>query len=235
MKTTILNQKCAELNLFTFGNIPTQWTKPQKLGDSTFDYSEKVNNNYTLPSEILYKYEHGLFWDCRKQLKNNSNEVELYYIERSQILFLSPKGNLVRLISYKGKYSFSPDYSHFREVERVSHYKRKDIYEKSGLKEPNNIGVFTEKKINEWLEYCDNLIDLNKSIVEGANDKNKQIEQQIENFINSVKCNVQKWSNNTDVVTEHFRVTFTHDKQSQYLSKKIEFKGTLEDIQRIEK
>ena len=231
-----LKQITSKLNLFTFSDIPKEYTQKQILNGSTFDYSEKANNDFVLPSEILNKYEHGLFWECRKQYKNDKpTEVELYYIEHSRILFLSPKGNLIRFVKDRNnKYSFSLDYSHYREVQNVSYYQREEARKKSGIVEPNYIGVFTDKKVNDWLNYCDQEAELNKQIVDSSNDKNQEIEKEIETFINSMPCEVSKWNNNTEIKTNLFKIVFTHDKKSQYLSKKIEFTGTLKDITKIE-
>lgn len=225
----------ADLNLFQLCDIPKEYTQQQVLNGSTWNCSEKVNNNYVLPSEILQKYEHGLFWECRKQFKNSEpKEVELYYIEHSRVLFLSPKGNLLRLVKDRNnKYSFSLDYSHYRDIQNISHYKREEAFKKSGLKEPNLIGVFNDKKIIDWFNYCDSEAELNKEIVLNANDKNSQIEAEIKNFIDSVKCNVSKWHDKTEVKTNLFTVFFTHDKKSQYLSKEIKFNGGLNDVIRL--
>jgi hypothetical protein len=100
--------------------------------------------------------------------------------------------------------------------------------------EPNYIGVFTEKKINDWFDFCDKEAELNKQIVSSSEGKNKEIEEQIQSFIGSVPCTVQKWANNTEVRTKHFNVVFTHDKSSQYLSHKVTFSGSLKDITKLE-
>jgi hypothetical protein len=232
MKT--LKQLTANLNLFTFSDIPKEYTQKQILNGSTFDYSERVNNNFVLPSEILNKYEHDLFWECKKQYKNEAPaKVELYYIEHSRLLFLSPKGNLLRLINNKGKFYFSLDYSHYKDVQNVCWEQREKAKKESGLIEPNYIGVFTEKKINDWLNYCDAEHELNKQIVFNAQDKNSQIEKEIQTFIDSVKCNFSTYHDKTRVETQFFSVTFTHDKKSQYLSKEIRFNGKLEDVVKI--
>jgi hypothetical protein len=227
-----LKQLTAELNLFQCNDIPAPWKQKQVLNGSTFDYSDKVNNEYTLPSELLNKYEHGLFWECRKQYKNEApTEVELYYIEHSRILFLSPNGNLLRLTKDRNKkYTFGLDWSHYREVQNISHYSRETAIKESGIVEPNYIGVFTDKKILDWFNYCDAMAEINKQLVLDSADKNTEIEKEIQSFIDSVKCQVQRWDNKTDVTTDFFQVRFTHDKASQYLSKVVTFTGTLKDI-----
>jgi hypothetical protein len=130
-----LKQLTENLNLYQFSDIPKEYTQKQVLNGSIFDYSEKVNNNYTLPDEMLKKYNFGLFWECRKQYTNaDPNKVELYYIEHSRLLFLSPKGNLLRLVKDRNnKYIFSLDYSHYKEIQKISHYTREQAIKKVEL------------------------------------------------------------------------------------------------------
>lgn len=231
---TTLKELTSKLNLFQFSDIPSEYISTQILSGSTYNYSEKVNNDYTLPSELLKNITHGLFWECRKQYKNSEpNEVELYYIDGSRLLFLTPKGNLVRLCKTKDKYSFSLDYSYYHKVQNIDYYQREKAFKDSGLIEPNYIGVFTEKKINDWLNYCDAKNEIHEQIILSADSKNTEIEKEIQSFIDSVKCKVSKWSDNTEVRTDLFTVVFTHSKKSQYLSKKITFTGELTDITNI--
>jgi hypothetical protein len=232
---TQLQETCAKLSMYTYENIPKEWTNPQKLKGNVYDYSGRIDNKYTLPSEILDKYTHGLFWDCGKQFKNdNPTEVELYIIRHSTILFLSPNGNLIRLMEHKKKYYFSLDYTHYRDVMHLSSRTKELALQASGIVEPNYIGVFTDKKINEWFKYCDDIAELHKKMISESAEENKKIENKIQEFIDSVKCDVHKWSDKVEVKTKHFVVTFTHEKSTQYLYHKISFNGTLQDIPEIE-
>lgn len=231
---TALKELTSKLSLFQFSDMPKEYLSKQKLGENTYDYSDRVNNDYTLPSELLNKYTHGLFWECRKQYKNSEpTQVELYYIEHSRLLFLTPKGNLVRLVKDKNKYYFSLDYSYYHKIQNIDYYQREKVFKESGLIEPNYIGVFTDKKIIDWLNYCDAKNELHEQIISSADNKNTEIEKEIQSFIDSVKCTVSKWGENTEVKTNLFTVVFTHNKKSQYLSKKIYFTGSLTDITNI--
>ena len=233
---TTLKNITSKLNLFQYSNIPLEYLQKQVLNGSIFDYSSKVNNDFTLPSKLLEKYEHGLFWECGKRY-NNSNVVELYYIEHSRLLFLSPNGNLVRLVkTYNSdKYSFALDYSHYTAINQYSHYIRDKAIKESKIIEPNKIGVFTEKKICNWLTYLDKLATVHKKIIDSSNNRNIEIQNEIQTFIDSINCKVSKYQEITDVTTALFTVRFTHNKKEQYLSKTISFTGSLDDIIKIQK
>jgi hypothetical protein len=217
--------------------MPDVYKSNQELNGSVYNYSEKINSvieKHSLPSDILSKFDYDILFDCRKQFKYNSNEVELYYIEHSYTMFLTPGGNLAMLRqNNKGKWYFFPYYSYFTAWQKISYHIREEEIKKAGLKEPNYIGVFTEKKVSEWLKYCDDYLQLIDSVIEAKNDKNTDIEKAISDFIEKSCGKVSSWGNEertTEVQLPLFRVLFKHFKSSQYLSTEISFKGTLNDI-----
>jgi hypothetical protein len=236
MKTSKQFQNNAKaFNLYIKENVPTTHTATQILNGREWSYKDKLNESLILPSEELKKFKHDLFFECRTQLKNNSEEVELYYIERSQLLFESPEGNLIMLWKHKNKFTFGPYYGHYREVQKISHYIREKAYKESGLKEPQQIGVFTEKKINDWLKYCDELIKFNAELVKVHTSKNDDLMKEVEEFIKKSKGRVSKYQNIIDIDTDNFRVRFTVQKDQNYISKQITFKGDLNTILELSK
>ena len=119
-------------------------------------------------------------------------------------------------------------------MQNIAHHKKEAAIKESGIKEPNSIGVFTDKKINDWFEYLDKLVDVHNAILSQAKDKNAEIEAEIQTFINSVKCTVQKRDTKTWVYTKHFEVIFTHHKGEMWLSTEIKYKGKLNEVTAIE-
>jgi hypothetical protein len=231
-----------EKNLFTADQIPTHYLQPQKIRGSLFNYSEYVNSvkdveflEY-IPKDILSSFTYGVFFHCYEQKKNFSDEIELYVIDRNvSILFLTPEGNAARISSHKNKFSFNLAYFYFREFDSVSYHLRQKALNDSGIKEPNSIGVFSVKKISNWLNYCDAYHNTMRDLLDSSNDKNKEIESKIENFIKQAPgCNVSKWDNKTSVrVKDLFEVVFEHNKTTCHLYTKISFLGNESDILRI--
>jgi len=223
-------------NLFTREQLPPVYFSKQYLNGSTFDYSEHINSaKMDLPDECLRNFHPVLMFEAREQKKNFSEEIELYYIEHFYTIFKSPNGNLclLRYDQRAKKYWFTPHYGYYREAQNIRHYVRERARKDAGIVEPNKIGKFTEKKVSEWLEYCDREIEFLNSLVSDVQDKNKTIERQIADFAIASGGDVSQWHNNTEVKTKNFTVIFTHDKASQYLTTKIEFNGGLNDVLRL--
>jgi hypothetical protein len=99
------------------------------------------------------------------------------------------------------------------------------------LKSPNEIGVFTLNKIKQWFEYCNQYVILlqdKKKEIEGKLNDNQTI---IDNFIASIKTEkkISTYQNRTYIDTKYFNVIFELLDNGSYLSKKIEYKGSLND------
>lgn len=223
-------------NLYTSEDLPKIYTQPQILNGSTFDYSKNINDaKLDLPDALLNNFKPVLLFEAREQKKNNSEDVELYYIEHSYTSFFTPNGNIVilRYDSRNKKYYFMPHYVYFRGVQNVEFSIRERAKNEIGIKEPNYIGKFTDKKVNEWFKYCDDTIKLNEKIVSNNKDKNKEIESKIYDFALKSGGKVSKYANTTEIEIKNFRVRFDHNKGSQFLSTKIDFNGTLEDVLKL--
>ena len=228
-----------KLNLYTKENAPKILFETQTIKNSyknfSVNYMDKINSfKPMLKNEILDKFENALMFEFREQYKNNSDEVELYFVEHSHDCFLTPQNNIAILRhDYKTKkYYFAPYYSYFKDVQKVSHYKREQL-KKESLKEPNCIGVFTEKKVNDWLNFVDAEILQNLQIIEEADRLNASIEAEINDSINKLKGEVSRYQDTTQIKTDKFIVSFKHEKKDCYLSKKVEFSGTIEDVLRL--
>lgn len=233
MITQKFKDEAKKFNLYLREDVPSIYLKDQILNGSKFNYSYRIERDEkanVLPDLILSSFEHGLFYECRVQFKNFTNEPELYYIEHSYILFLTPKGRLAMIKHHKGKYHFSPYYGYFRQWQQINYHVRNEAIEKAGLKEPNKIGVFSVKKIAEWLNYCDQYIDLMIEYTDSVEHKNKDIEKQIQGYIDSIGGRVDKWQNTTEISKDNFRITLTHYKESQYLDVKIVYSGNINDV-----
>jgi hypothetical protein len=232
MKTKTIEQ-AKVFNLYTKDDLPAIYTQPQILNGSIFDYSDKIKSaTLELPDECLKGFNPALMFEARQQLKYNSKDVELYYIENHYTIFETTGGNLAMLRhdSRNKKYYFHPFFAYYRQYQFFEHYDRQKALDASGIKEPNYIGKFTSKKVNDWLKYCDDKINFMSDFVAKSDDKNHAIETKIKDFINKSGGNVQAWGENTEVKKGKFRITFAHNRRAQYLSTKIEFEGDLNDV-----
>lgn len=229
-----LKQIAAEYNLYQIEDIP------ETHKNERFDWKIKINLK-EIPEflKTMRGIEAGLFYECRVQYKNHFGDtpdpkiVDCYYIEQSYILIKSNNSeNILMLNINKGKYYLHLYYGLMRKYNVVSSYIIYDAAKQ--IKEPNLIGVFTEKKVQDWIEYCDKFIATNEAVLAEVNEKNKEIEDQINSFINDISgCKVERYKSSTYVKTKLFDVIFEHNKEQKYLRTKIEFKGGLADVVKI--
>jgi hypothetical protein len=230
-----INTLAAKYNLFTENNLPKEWQS----------YWNDHMNGYQQAKEISIpefftntkNFECGLFFKCLK------SEGNYYHIEYCGILVKSKNSNLLCMLQ-KGwrtndKYTLTPLHELINEYSRnIDHYSRQEIYNKT-IK-PNLIGVFTEKKVSEWVNYCHDLLIAYKDKNEVVNNKAVEAEKKVTNFINSLNgnCTVQVHDTSKDnkcwyIQTQMFYVTFKLDLKSGFLSEIIKFEGNLENITTI--
>ena len=226
----------AQFNLFEENNLPQDY---QNYWDNQMNEYNKAKG-VVLPQFLVdnSNFEIGLFFKCEVQDKETENEYK--YIEHSYILVKSKDSEIICILQFDSKskkYYLHPYYELIAKFNRgLSSYERQDVYNKLREIEPNYIGVFTEKKLNDWLNFC--TIKL-KALEDKYNEvcgKNEEGRQTVLNFIKSLngKCEVKEFKNSWFIKTKFFSVEFNLDVQSGYLDKKIRFEGNLNDIIEIE-
>ena len=234
-----LNNVAKEFNLFTADKLPEIYKKTQMLNGTPFNFAERIERDIKsnrLPSDILKEFSNGLFFEAKEQKNSFSDKIELYYINHSYRLFFTPAGNIAILASQKGKYYFHPYYAYFRKWDKIEYTKRENALKKAGISEPNQIGVFTIKKIQDWLNYCDKYINCMNTLVEEMSKENEKIENQINEFVKKSGGTFSRWGENPTVTVVNcgfFEINFKHYKKSQFMNHEIKFKGDLKDILNI--
>lgn len=105
-----------------------------------------------------------------------------------------------------------------------------------GINMPNKIGVFSEKKVQDWLKYVrDYHVAIGKAYADVCL-KNAQNKLKIGEFIAQVgQCEAIEYGNSTTIDTKHFRVVFRWNTQDGTMFSSIEYRGTIEDIISLEK
>jgi hypothetical protein len=232
-----LKQLAAKDNLFLIDEIPANYFKNEYFAKNFEHYkTRKVNNIEVLPDFLANnpKIEIGLFFEVRTQLVNNSTDVDFYYIENCYYCVRHTDFDFYTFLlsgwKAKGKFHFTLPYSFYNKFYKISSNLKQQVTK--AIIEPNLIGVFSDKKIYDWFNYC----LLEKTAYENleieVNSKNNILQDEINAFISSLdgKCKVTIHSNRTYIDTPIFSVIFELYKDQNYLSKKIEFKGSLQTI-----
>lgn len=229
-----LQKEAAKFGYFDAASIPAQYLKRQTLNNEfSIDYSELVSSSKPeYPDELLKGYTSGLFFKCYEQKNSFSGNTELFVVDRPTMFFLTPAGRIVLLSSYKGKYDFFLLWD-YRQKLTTNYTEQAKAIKAAGLVEPNKIGVFTRKKIDTWLEYCDKVYNAIHEQNSETDKKNAEIRAEIMEFIKNTRGNFSEHSGNIYADCGPFCITFEHDRQSASLYTKIQYKGTLEQIEQL--
>jgi hypothetical protein len=229
-----LKQIAATFNMYQVDNIPTNVLKDDYFKSNLDWYKERFEKRKN-PLPNMAGIESGVFMEIKQQKKNFSEEHDLYFVDHEYILVkLDNSDTILQLMCNKNKYHFYILYSVANQLtHKMSHEQRKDALK--GLKEPNSIGVFTLNKIKQWFEYCKEYttrLEGKKISIENEKNSNQTI---IDNFIAGIKTEkkISTYQNRTYIDTKYFYVTFEILDNGSYLSKKIEYRGNLEDTLNI--
>lgn len=222
----------AEINYFTPDNLPAEALENQYFKERLNGYLQRYAD-IKIPEALLPFGAVALF----KLDRDTTGAGEtLFYVDYPgvHICLLSPAGNMCQLISRNGKYEFFPVYPVVNRLHRTTSYVfRKPFLEK--VKEPNKIGVFTPRKVADWLSYCDQYISACKEAENSLLSNKAKNEQKIRTIIDALPgCKVRSYQNSTYIETKIFCIDFELCDNGNYLGQKIQFRGTLEDIIKLQ-
>lgn len=167
-----------------------------------------------------------LYYYC--QTSTNHNGTEKYYSISSPVFGITHKGVLCLLQEYRGKYHIHPDWHRINKL-TFSSYEQTELLKH--LQEPNRIGVFSDKKINEWLEFCVEKVRILDEYEAIHKEKNATILAEIEEIKKIGKAG--GYDNRTRIDTILFRIDLTHCPETAFLDKKITFNGGVDDVKKI--
>lgn len=228
-----MKELAAKYNYFMINEIPENVLVDKYFAEN-FQYEKNRFNNVNIPEGLL-KCENiifGVFAEVRQQLKSITKEHELFHIDNFKILIYSEKANcLLQLLkNNKDKYYLHPIYEVLNKLQINTSYEQRKPFINE-IFEPNYIGVFTEKKINDWVEYCNQYINALQLCEDKIHSEKNANELIIQNTIDSLPyAKVSKYHNTTDIETKLFRMRFNLLNNGAYLINQIEFKGSLNDI-----
>lgn len=228
MKTTEI---AAKYGYYTFSSIP-EHIKNDPYFKSNKEWSDpefyEMNVPYGLDKIKCIQY--GSFVKIKEQLKHDGSH-ELYYIDFAKILVFSDKADFpLMLQESKGKYYLFPIYEEINKIQRYTSYEQRREFLQE-VKEPNRIGVFTEKKVEAWVDYCINYVDACKKASAFMESKKAENLAYMEHVISSVDCkSVQRFNDYTIIETNYFTIEFELLDHGFYLKKKVVFKGGIDAI-----
>jgi hypothetical protein len=229
METLI--QKAAKYGYYQAGNFPEDFQKVSFRQPSFPDQLTK------LPSEAP-GYETGIFYKLAIQDKDTAREYR--YAEEPQLLVSAKGSGLICWIpsgSYSDKWDIYPITEQTIKFRNISRYREADATKH--LKEPNKIGVFTDKKINDWLQHCEAKYNAKNELYKAIQAESNAHLETIKDFLSKVDAKVTERDDRNQVdffvETSVFSIHFFLDKNQAHLRKTVTFKGNFVDIINIEK
>lgn len=225
-------KKAAKYNYHQFDNIPNEVKTDKYFIENC--YKQESWETHDIPEFFkTSKYEVGYFAEIKAQKKNGSDEIELYYTESFNILLFDDKLDyplLLKKESKTGKYYLFPVYLLVNRLEDKTNYQQRKPF-LSELSEPNKIGVFSDKKIADWVNYCEAYIKALEECKKDIESKKAENESYIQSVIDSLPgCEVEKWQNQTIIVTKLFHIEFTLLDNGNFLNKRIVYTSGIQDI-----
>lgn len=225
-----LKELAAEYDLYTAEDIPAKWR---------ITNAGRIKNVVTGIPEFLLKcdlIEIAEFYDCRTEDKGTPKEC--YYIEYGTHILLKAKSNdhLLELFPEyrkKGKYSiglYSRLHWKYHNIDRHKLAKITDA-----IQRPNAIGVFTDKKVAEWLQYRDEYIKASDTLLEDVTGENTAIEKEIQRIKDRLPdARINDHGDTVWLTTKLFEIKLVHNRASCYLERKVTFNGSVGDVIYIE-
>ena len=231
MKATNL-EKAAKFGYYQFHNLPAD-----ALNDQWFKDKHMNSNSFVAPELPDYfnkcKYEIGYFAEVRAQRNAFTGDVELWHIDNKSFLLFDDFLDfpvMLRKDYRTNKYSFYPIYPLVNRLQANSNYRLREKFVKE-VKEPNLIGVFTDKKVSGWINYCKEYITALESGSNSIEQKKAENLAKIESVIESLPgCKVTRGNSRTWIETKLFEITFELEESGTYLKQDIKFMGKLDDI-----
>ena len=225
-------QLAAKHGYYTLNSIP-EHIKNDAYFKSNKEWSDPEFYDKPIPEGLtsLKNVQCGVFVRIKEEF-NPDGTHSLYFVDDpSLILVFSDKTEIpLMLRSDKGKYYLFPIYGEINRLQHNTNYEQRKEFLQD-LKEPNYIGVFTEKKVEAWVDYCLNYIDACKKASAFVESKKAENLVYIEQVVRSVECKgVQRYGAYTTIETNYFKIEFELQDNGFSLRKNVVFKGGIETI-----
>jgi hypothetical protein len=225
MKNIPIREIAAMFNYYLLVDMPDRYKGEDFENRMPLDLHQD-----TVPNELRTDFtigdEFGVFW--RGVTNTNHEGNKTYAIHSDSTVLVKRKSSEVLCMLRKNKkkqWYLHPLWAYYHML----------LTKKMELpKEPNYMGVITKKKLDAWLDYCEEYVKRARESDETIKAANEAIEKEIADFIEDAKPKHSRYSNTIDLDTKLFSVRYTLNKDDGTCERKIKFKGTVQAIVDIE-
>lgn len=235
--TTKMIELASKYNYFQIDAIPQMYFEDAYFAEH---FDSKINHKYSrtieIPEFILNSntFQVAEFCHISEQFKNVTKEHESYFIERFVILVYCETANEIMLLhtgyAHKNKYYLHPIWEAINKLQWNTPNNHAPEYV---LKTPNYFSLesMTEKKLLNWVNYCNDYLKILEDNANKHSDKKEQNLTEIQKIIHSLpNAKVSTYHDTTQIETNLFTITLTLENKGSYLSQKVQYKGTIQDI-----
>lgn len=146
-----------------------------------------------------------------------SGEYPAFYGVRIEFTYNGIRFHVYK-INKENKYRIATDMEHFEYVNRYDIERAGSQYEK-----PCNIGVFTAKKINDWINYC-------TQIYRQVEQENAENSKKVADFLKSIENEPVSWERRNyakgTITRNGLRFTFYIEKGHLSFELSLSYRGT---------
>ena len=183
-----------------------------------------VNAMFTERAERAKKELSPLMQEIRKYIPQAeygyhvvSGEYPAFYGVRIEFTYNGIRFHVYK-INKENKYRIAADMEHFEYVNRYDIERAGSQYEK-----PCNIGVFTAKKINDWINYY-------TQIYRQVEQENVENSKKVADFLKSIENEPVRWEGNNHskgtIIRNGLRFTFYIEEGHLYFELSLSYRGT---------
>lgn len=216
-----LNEVMKGFGYHNINDIPERLKTEFENRFSGSTYRDKDLENKKALLIPLKNFDAGVYVFERNQYKYNSNEVEYTYLEDWLTVAVMGKNYPCVMGSVKEKSFFYI----LNDINRTCSLKYDTLKTYIKLSEPNRIGVFTDKKIQEWLNYCDEYQQAREVLRNEAATTLKANYSEVEKIAELLGTKLQKHETTIYLSNKDWYIKATTNKENGHIYWDIDFRG----------
>lgn len=165
--------------------------------------------------------------------------VTRYYIQSAYNFLLSDSGTLclcIKEYGKGGKYYLYPYYGYRSRCNVMDIHRVRDA--EAEVKEPNKIGVYSEKKVKDWMDYCDKVVAVYDRLLKEHSEKLERAKDEFASILSQFDkkhiVNLNEKDFSAYIRTQNFRVSLSVNFKQGTMEKEVTFVGDIGDVIRID-
>lgn len=165
--------------------------------------------------------------------------VTRYYIPSAYNFLLSDSGTLClckKEHGKSGKYYLYPYYGYRYRCNVMDAYRVSDA--EAEVKEPNKIGVYSEKKVKDWMDYCDKVVAVYDRLLKEHGEKLERAKDEFASILSQFDkkhiVNLNEKDFSAYIRTPNFRVSLSVNFKQGTTQNEVTFVGDIGDVIRID-